>query len=573
MPHYLRIVLRAAINRIRTFVGLDPLSEKAGVRSLLKQTGQVVVIFALMLTVLIGLMGIAIDTTYAWRESLRVQRASDAAALAGVVYMPGNDGGALAKDTATKEANKNGLTIVDPTTISFPKADNPRELDVTITTPVPTFFSRIFGINSFTVSRSSKSVYVTPVPMGSPLAYFGTYQLCSKADACAAQSTAVAGGGTLGVSISSQGFFGAIEGQGSNKSTGDAYATNYDGKPTINGQYTSDGYLYVVEGGSAGGSVYLFDPMFCATVSKSSGHSGVGDHWLGTPTAVSTYYILKDTFNTPLATKGWKETARLVETDQNTVDMGPTYGNNSTTNFAGYSDSGVPTAPTDCQNTVVGSNSHHNQWVLLGAVAANETYSLQVTTTDPSSPNANLSQNFENMFSIAVTGGGRVYGSGAMVTYANVDSGSQDFYLAQIDRSAGAGKTIEIDLFDVGDVGAASWVQLLPDGSPAWQPVSFSYTADANGGNRHSAPGGTTCLQAFGGSGTAPPGCGEKATSGGQFYQNSWVKIMITLPTTYGDASHPLTQNGWWKIRYTVSKGNDTTTWQVSILGNPVHLI
>ena len=566
-----RIVLRMGLNRIRRVVGLEPLVDKSRLCSDLKQAGQIVVIFALMLTVLIGLVGIAIDTTYAWRESLRVQRASDAAALAGVVYMPGNDGGALARKTATAEANKNGLKIVDPTTISFPAAANPRELDVTITTPVPTFFSRIFGINSFTVSRSSKSVYVTPVPMGSPLAYFGTYQLCSKADVCKAQTTSVAGGGTLGVSISSQGFFGAIEGQGSNRSTGDAYATYYNPYSTKNTQYNDDGYRYIVEGGSAGGSVYLFDPMFCATVSKTSGHSGAGDHWLGTPTPVSTYYILYDTHNTPLAPKTWTATAHLSETNQNTVDMGGTYGNNSTTNFGGYGDGSNPIAPTDCQNSVTGSNSHHNQWVLLSAVAANETYSLRVTTTDPNSPNANLSQTFENMFSIAVTGGGRVYGSGAMVTYANVESGSQDFYLAQIDRTAGAGKTIEIDLFDVGDVGAASWVQILPDGSPAWQPTTFRYTADANGGNRHSDS--TTCLQAFGGSGTAPSGCGEKATSGGQFYQNSWVSIMITLPTTYGDASHPLTQNGWWKIRYTVSKANDTTTWQVSIRGNPVHLI
>ncbi len=564
MPHYLRIVLRAGINRIRMFAGLDPLSEKAGVRSLLKQTGQVVVIFALMLTVLIGLMGIAIDTTYAWRESLRVQRASDAGALAGVVYMPGNDGGALAKSTAKAETAKNGYPIVGDTSIDFPTAADPRELDVSLTTQVPTFFARIFGIDNFTVTRSSKAIYVTPVPMGSPLAYYGVYQLCPVSGSCVAQPKTLETGGTLGVSISSQGFFGAIEGEGSNRSTGDAYATYYNPNPTTNSQYTKDGYRYEITAATSG-TIYLFDPVFCATSTKtgagSGGHSGAGDHWLGgTAVPVSTYYILWDTHNTPLAPLTWSNVAELDQNDPVQVDKGGSYGGTD------YSDGTEPVSPADCAN-----NAHHNKWVALGAVTAGNTYSLQVTTTNPSDLAGNRTQSFENMFSIAVSGAGNtVHGTGSMVTYANVDSGSSEFYLAQIDRTSGAGKTIEIDLFDPGDVGAGAWLQIEPDGSPAWQPTTFTYTSDVL---RSSAPGGTKCLQTFGGSGTPPSGCSETATSGGQFYQNSWVQIFITLPTTYGDATHPLTQNGWWKIKYIVAQANDTTTWQVSIRGNPVHLI
>jgi hypothetical protein len=33
-------------------------------------------------------------------------------------------------------------------------------------------------------------------------------------------------------------------------------------------------------------------------------------------------------------------------------------------------------------------------------------------------------------------------------------------------------------------------------------------------------------------------------------------------------------QQGWWKIQYTTSaSANDTTTWMVSLVGNPVHLV
>ncbi len=48
-----------------------------------------------------------------------------------------------------------------------------RQLDVTIKANVPTFFARVVGISSFPVTKSSKGVYVLPVPMGSPLSYYG----------------------------------------------------------------------------------------------------------------------------------------------------------------------------------------------------------------------------------------------------------------------------------------------------------------------------------------------------------------------------------------------------------------
>ena len=58
------------------------------------------------------------------------------------------------------------------------------------------------------------------------------------------------------------------------------------------------------------------------------------------------------------------------------------------------------------------------------------------------------------------------------------------------------------------------------------------------------------------------------------------IQIKIPLDADYGlggltpsDPQNPRNEPGWWKIRYTVNKGNDTTTWQVSLLGNPVHLV
>ena len=423
-----RAMLRAGLNRVRKLVGAEPLPEVFSVRGELKQAGQIVVIFALMLVVLIGLIGIAIDTTYAWREALRVQRASDSAALAGVVYMPGDF--STATTTADNEAIKNGYTASTSTTVSVLRATNPRELDVSITTQVPTFFSRIFGINYFAVTRVSKAVYVTPVPMGSPLAYYGVYQMCNITSSCSAEINAP------GVSVSSQGFYGAVLGEGSNRMNGDAFNPYWNntgsGTGTTNPQYTSDGIRYQIVAGAAG-SVYLYDPEFCATAAKSGtgsgGHSGAGDHWMSfassapndTPNGENTYFALWDTHNVPLAPATWTRVAYLPEINPVQIDKSAAYGSSTLGN---YSDGNAPASSArDCE-----SDSDHNKWVALGTVSAGETYSLQITTSDPASPSANRTQAFENMFSISVSGAGStINGSGSMVTYANVDSGSQEF--------------------------------------------------------------------------------------------------------------------------------------------------
>jgi hypothetical protein len=66
--------------------------------------------------------------------------------------------------------------------------------------------------------------------------------------------------------------------------------------------------------------------------------------------------------------------------------------------------------------------------------------------------------------------------------------------------------------------------------------------------------------------------------SGSSRYNNSWVTLTIPLPKTYTAPLPPGepagTQGGWWKIAYTFnSTTTDSTTWQVSIRGNPVHLV
>jgi hypothetical protein len=143
--------------------------------------GQGLVLFAMAIVMLMGLMAIVIDVSWYWSNSLRVQRAADAAAMAGAVWLPGNAPKGVTM--AAEEATKNGYTASGGTQCGVDKVcieaaqdiahANPNRMVVTITAPVQTFFMRILGINSIRASRTAKAEYVLPVPMGSPQNYYG----------------------------------------------------------------------------------------------------------------------------------------------------------------------------------------------------------------------------------------------------------------------------------------------------------------------------------------------------------------------------------------------------------------
>ena len=72
------------------------------------ERGQTFVVVAILLTALLGFLGIVIDIGWYELNLIRVQRAADAAALAGVVYLPGQP--VNATTAARNEASKNGYT-------------------------------------------------------------------------------------------------------------------------------------------------------------------------------------------------------------------------------------------------------------------------------------------------------------------------------------------------------------------------------------------------------------------------------------------------------------------------------
>ena len=154
-----------------------------------------------------------------------------------------------------------------------------------------------------------------------------------------------------------------------------------------------------------------------------------------------------------------------------------------------------------------------------------------------------------------------MFGQSRMCTYNNLPvNTSQIFYLAQI-PAVHAGKTLEIKVHDLGDVGGDAFIHVLMPTAAGYSQATFSWTATGGG----------------------PPTSGTNATqiqvaSGGtNRYNNQLITIDIVLPINYAAPTPPGEPGpGWFKVEYDLSNGgggNDTATWSVNIRGNPIHLI
>lgn len=358
--------------------------------------------------------------------------------------------------------------------------------------------------------------------------------------------------------LASQGFWGAMFTSGGYRENGDRYAPAYIGGGTsaaadsASPDYDPDGYDYLLELPGGSGQVSLFDPMFCATGDNGHGGSfGAGDHWTSHPGGqvdrpVSVTYRLYNTNGTLSNTGDDGAPVQTLTYDPVNATMGDMSGN-----FGTPSNSGDGNAQ-DCS-----ANLAHNKWVSMASGLGSGTYRLNV---DTSSDGDNLDVGAENLFSIWVQSGSsaRVYGSGRMAAYTNLDGGLQKFYFAQIERTH-AGKTMVIELFDPGEVSGDGFLRFRnPDGN-AYNYARFSWRSD-------DGRSGTDVTEI------------QTSISGSAQFNNRLITIEVPLLTTYGSVGlNPpgdvTNEEGWWQVEYDVSGGNDTTTWSVSIRGNPVHLV
>lgn len=119
------------------------------------ERGSVVILIALGMTVLLGSCAMVADIGLVYVQKARLQNAVDAAALAGVQELPGDTN--TANQVAQEYASKNGVDNI----MTRIEANN-FKIVVSGQKTVPTYFAKIWGINSEQILANSAAMMVPP---------------------------------------------------------------------------------------------------------------------------------------------------------------------------------------------------------------------------------------------------------------------------------------------------------------------------------------------------------------------------------------------------------------------------
>ncbi|MCU0267749.1 MAG: pilus assembly protein TadG-related protein, partial [Acidimicrobiales bacterium] len=142
-----------------------------GDRPLVGDGGYVVALTGLLILPLIAAVGLAVDLGAWYARAAQMQKAADAAALAGAAYLP--DEG-LAAIRAQAVAAQNGFDDADADITVTVTPVGSQQLQVSIDdNDVNQYFTSLF-VSNVDVARSAVAEYVLPVAMGSPRNYLGT---------------------------------------------------------------------------------------------------------------------------------------------------------------------------------------------------------------------------------------------------------------------------------------------------------------------------------------------------------------------------------------------------------------
>jgi Putative Flp pilus-assembly TadE/G-like len=200
-------------------IALDPSAVQKEKR---RESGYVMTMMVLMMPVLLGFMALAVDATYYWFRGVQIQRAADAASLAGVTRMPKYE---EAVRVATEIAKRNGFVDGEDNIVVTPQrvTDNSKRFKITIVDrSVGLFFGRIFQ-NSWTAQRTSTAEYISNIPLGSKENAIGTGYLTDS------------GPPPL------QNFWLAVSGPCAPKEAGDQFMSRWDGNAVNGFEYDNAG--------------------------------------------------------------------------------------------------------------------------------------------------------------------------------------------------------------------------------------------------------------------------------------------------------------------------------------------
>jgi hypothetical protein len=213
------------------------------VKPLKSERGAVVVWVSVLLIAILGVSAIVIDVGRIDALRAQMQRACDAAALAGAKQLPYED---MARAKALDLAAANGFTDgeegVDVTCVRNPDGNHSGWYQVQISKPINYFFAPVLGYFNGVLSMHGTASYISMLPL-SISSSLGTY-------------------GTNGImNLSVFGPYGYY-------TYGDAYSTKWLDNGNINPNYTDHGYDfavkipddYVARNGTSMVKFEIFDP-------------------------------------------------------------------------------------------------------------------------------------------------------------------------------------------------------------------------------------------------------------------------------------------------------------------------
>ncbi len=511
-----------------------------------EESGATLIFVAMVLIVLMGMAGFAVDFGWLFWNGIKIQHGADAAALSGVVYEPADQTTAYseARDAAAENGYNDLAADSTVTPVDFtddPTAvENANQLAVTVTHEVPTFFMRAFGFDSVTISKRAVAEYALPLAMGSDLPYFGQDPALGRNPNFWANIHGYYTGRRMGDRFASQ----CINGESESGCTKNTERRETLSAGTNNGfADLTGGYLYGIEVpvGATNLSVDIFDGPF---------YRGGGDYFLtgdqpqGGSQGPTTIFMLYGPDSTPLDT-----------TDGNTLLCKVTYGPQDP--FADFNldgsvnnsddrdgDGDLDWDDVDHPTGLLGGVASLWDNLCSGINAGPGIYPLRVVVADPGG-NDDRGLNRFSMRASTTGPDPRFYGLGDMAVYVNFASNQATFNLAEVPE-VHAGKDLVIELWDP-DSGNSGVRIELPDGT--LPDCSWSGTEGS-------------------GTGGALIPCDISGYGPNQF-NNEHMQIRIAIPSTYS-----CTTGCWWTIRVTYAGGaNDTTTWSARIEGNPVRLV
>jgi hypothetical protein len=525
------------------------------------ERGYIAVTTGLILIVLMSFSAFAVDVGNWYLTGQRAQRAADAAALAGVTKLPGNQTGAFAM--AKSYSANNGFTDGSAsTTVTGVLSGGPTRLRVDVTRTVDNIFGPLLGKPRTTIKRYAVADFAGPVPLGSPCNRFG-----DDPDP----------GSTGSTNCTNTGLFWANVGSpAAAKVSGDAFQNNTcnteDGCSSgKNMDYDARGHVFTVTLRQPVNNLKLeaFDPAQVVVGDTCTANNLTGAAKLKAAETLVTDPSVRYAPNAGVWCTGdqnfgtGKIKTEFIIRSPGTNPWDPTTWpivNRCTKQFLPYNGdlAKVLKKGTTEYNSNLTVAENFRRWVTLcdfpGLTPAG-TYAIQVHTNGLGAD----TEGGHNRFGLRASGssGGdkdniSIAGFGKMVMYANTPGGARTkFFLARIPSSSN-GQIFNVNLFDIGDgATSGSTITVLP-------PTEI-------GGNFS--------------------GCKAKGVTNGNLtdckisvsgvYNGKWQTISVPIPVSYSCTDGSPT-GCWVRLEFYYGSGSnpsDTTSWQASVEGDPIRLV